>query len=206
MILVALNNARSKSRIASGQTTISGLKSAFSICADYNSGLGSNLRNPDSNTAGGGNICNGESAQWPQLPAGWQYNGQGGGNSATNPSWNFTCDSTNCGVAQTATCNAFQCIFASGGGTLSTFAYTATPALGLGPGGSAVQLTITSINPVPSTTSWTKTGNVNLGKFCSNPGSTQCIVTRGTPTQNDSITFTATKAGYQDLQVTWHYS
>lgn len=113
MILVALSNARAKARLAAGKTTISGLKGAFAICADSNSGLGAALVTPDSNTTGGNNVCHGESTKWPSLPSGWWYNGVGNNNGNSTPQYNFACDTSNCGTSstETATCNAFQCTF-----------------------------------------------------------------------------------------------
>jgi prepilin-type N-terminal cleavage/methylation domain-containing protein len=71
MILVALNTARDKARIASGKGSLSSLSAAFALCID---GSGT-VQNPTAAT-GGGNICNPATAAttdatYPTFPTGW---------------------------------------------------------------------------------------------------------------------------------------
>ena len=116
MILVSLNSARQKARVASGRGTVSSLPPAFAMCADANSGSGSALVAPSDNSTGGGNICVAEPTNtWPSFSgSGWQYAGAGTGNTAINPVWNASCLSPSCGTTQVAACGISGCNFCLG--------------------------------------------------------------------------------------------
>jgi len=94
IVLVSLNNARAKARIAAAQSTLAGVIPAAVICLDE----GRELANPNSSTTGGGNICNGgtgPATTWPSLPTsggGWAYNNNYINSNATIGNFNFGAD------------------------------------------------------------------------------------------------------------------
>jgi general secretion pathway protein G len=114
IVLVGLSSARQKAKIASGKSTLSSLSAALAICND-SGGTGVIASAPTSLTTGGGAICAGETATYPDLTSsGWTYDaGPVAGNAAGDARWSAACAGTTaaCGVAQTAACSATGCDF-----------------------------------------------------------------------------------------------
>lgn len=114
MILVALNSARTKAKIASGKGTLSSLPAAFALCADLSNPAAAQA--PTNNTTGGGSICAGGTDSYPTFgTTGWVYSGAGALNSATTPSWKASF--TN-GTTGEMTCDLSGCTVTTAGGGL----------------------------------------------------------------------------------------
>lgn len=78
IVLVSLNSARDRARVASLQSTLASVTTIASLCVND----GASVQNPTSVTTGGGNICDDTSVTtevWPTLQgqglenAGYQY-------------------------------------------------------------------------------------------------------------------------------------
>lgn len=69
IVLTSLNSARDKANQAAAQGTLAGVVPAAIICMDD----AQDLIGPTSDTTGGGPICTGSPAVWPDMPTGWQY-------------------------------------------------------------------------------------------------------------------------------------
>lgn len=99
VVLVSLNSAREKGRIAAAQTAVRGAQAAAIICMDD----GDDLNDPVAGTPGTTLICAGADA-WPELPNGWDYSGVADTDvsdndfsfAATGDSVTITCDESGC--------------------------------------------------------------------------------------------------------------
>jgi prepilin-type N-terminal cleavage/methylation domain-containing protein len=67
VVLVSLNSARVKARVAAAQATLSGVLPAATVCTDDATNLNAAA------TPGTTAVCTGSSAIWPELPTGWAY-------------------------------------------------------------------------------------------------------------------------------------
>lgn len=99
VVLVSLNSARDKARIAAGKSTLSSIPAALSLCVDDNLAISS----PSTATP----ICTG-SQNWPALGTGWAYGTLTGG-TAGSTTVSFTANYNTTDV--TATCNLSGCTF-----------------------------------------------------------------------------------------------
>lgn len=69
VVIVSLNNQRSKAKIAAAQSTISSVLPLVITCLDEGKDI-----NPITDAEdGGGTICDGNDAIWPPLAGGWTY-------------------------------------------------------------------------------------------------------------------------------------
>ena len=106
MILVALNSARNKAKVASGKGSIASVAAALSMCLDESTVIPAVASTP----AGGGNICTSTTATDATYPTftsnSWVYTA-----TTTGPTINASCSAANCGAAQTAACSQNGCIF-----------------------------------------------------------------------------------------------
>lgn len=108
MILVALGNARTKARIASGKGSMASLPAAFALCRDSNV-VGVTINSPT--VPGTTAICsdaNATDAIYPVLAAGWTY---GALTNGTADTVQLLASFTPGGAAYTATCNLAGCTF-----------------------------------------------------------------------------------------------
>jgi len=70
VVLVSLNSARSRGRVAAAQQTMKTLQTGAIICMDDGDALVAPTATQD---GGGGAICSGSASTWTQLPTGWVY-------------------------------------------------------------------------------------------------------------------------------------
>lgn len=106
MILVALNSARNKAKVASWKGSISSISAGIAMCNDAANGAGAVI-----GTTWGSAMCTGETTTYPATTTGWSFGTVGG--SATNNTIQVGCDAATCGAVQYATCSSAGCSFST---------------------------------------------------------------------------------------------
>lgn len=92
MILVALNSARQKARLASFRGTMSSISAALAMCADE----GQAITNP---VAAGSPVCQGSTTNFPSFNGPTVNYTAAPGGTTDNPTISATCTATSCGGA-----------------------------------------------------------------------------------------------------------
>lgn len=98
VVLVSLNSARSRGRVAAAQQTMKTIQTGAIICMDD----GDALTDP---TAGGA-ICTGSASTWVALPSGWAYSGT---YSSSPSAGTFSFAASSSGDGKTITCTQNAC-------------------------------------------------------------------------------------------------
>lgn len=109
VILVALNSARLKARVAAGKSTVSSIAPALTLCRDDNS----TITVWNNTSTGGGIICGATTSTWPSFTSSrWTYDAGSLSNAGLDTvSFTASCTAANCGADQLATCTINGCIF-----------------------------------------------------------------------------------------------
>ncbi len=103
MILVALNSARNKAYIASGESSMKSVQGAATLCIDENNSI-------EVAPAAGSPICPASTTvtdNYPTLPAGWAYT-----SAVSDPAlgtFTIIADFSRGGATETYTCTETQC-------------------------------------------------------------------------------------------------
>ncbi len=107
IVLVSLNSARQKARIAAAKSSISSTVPGAVMCADD----GGILQAPNAATGGGAMCDTDDSTAWPELGDGATWNTTIEPNSLTNSDFKYTATIQTSDGDCTATCTATGCSF-----------------------------------------------------------------------------------------------